>query len=260
MNGIVYTPEAINSLYRAQVVLITVLLFNYCFRRLPALLCRSRNSYIIAQYTKYCMATTTTPTRFDYEWSYSARVSTLFGLFTAVAVFGWAVSAFLSGIHFWAIPQIPAGAELSGSLQVVTSQWAYVLGVPLATLGGFYYLTTIALAAWWFDTRHPLVIKILTPITATGVLASSYFVWLQLVPIGEICPFCMMSATATVVLFGLELSILRTSDLPKTGRMAGDLPGLLAETSFRWPLLIGAIGALTLAAFYGVTLAPVPGT
>lgn len=206
------------------------------------------------------MATSTRSTRFEYEWHYSPKVSTLLGLFTGVAVFGWVVSAFLSGIHFWAIPQIPAGAELSGSLQVVTSPWAYVFGVPLATLGALYYLTTITLAAWWFDTRHPLVVKILTPITATGVLASSYFVWLQLVPIGEICPFCMMSAAATVVLFGLELAILRTSELPKTGRMVGDLSGLLAETSFRWPLLVAVIGALTLAAFYGVTLAPVPGT
>ncbi len=206
------------------------------------------------------MTTTTHSTPFEYEWNYSPRVSTLFGVFTGVAVFGWLVSAFLSGIHFWAIPQIPAGAELSGSLQVVTSHWAYVFGVPLATLGAFYYLTTIALAAWWFDTRHPLIIKILTPITATGVLASSYFVWLQLVPIGEICPFCMMSATATVALFGLELAILRTSELPKTGRMASDFGGLLRETTLRWPLLIVAVGALTLAAFYGVTLAPVPGT
>ncbi len=206
------------------------------------------------------MATTTSSTRFEYGWNYSPRVSTLFGLFTGVAVFGWVVSAFLSGIHFWAIPQIPAGAELSGSLQVVTSQWAYVFGVPLATLGAFYYLATIALAAWWFDTRHPLIIKILTPITATGVLASSYFVWLQLVPIGEICPFCMLSAAATVVLFGLELAILRTSDLPKTGRMVGDLFSLTRESSLRWPLLVAAVGALTLAAFYGATLAPVPGT
>lgn len=92
------------------------------------------------------------------------------------------------------------------------------------------------------------------------MLASSYFVWLQLVPIGEICPFCMLSATATVVVFGLELAILRTSDLPKTGRMVGDLLSLARESSLRWPLLVAAVGALTLAAFYGATLAPVPGT
>lgn len=206
------------------------------------------------------MTTTSVSSRTEYEWNYSPHVSTLFGLFTAVAVFGWVVSTFLSGIHFWAIPQIPAGADLSGSLQVVTSGWAYVFGVPLATLGAVYYLTTIALAVWWLDTRHPLIVKVLTPITATGVLASSYFVWLQLVPIGEICPFCMMSAAATVGLFGLELAILRTSDLPDTGTLAGDLPDLLAAGGLRWPLLMAAIGGLTLVAFYGVTLAPVPGT
>ena len=196
----------------------------------------------------------------EYGWRYSPRVSTLFGLFTAVAVFGWVVSTFLSGIHFWAIPQIPAGAEVSGSLEVVTSSYAYVFGVPLATLGAFYYLTTIGLAVWWLDTRHPLIVKILTPITATGVLASSYFVWLQLFPIGEICPFCMMSAAATVTLFGLELAILRSSDLPPTSAMLEDAGSLLRQTTFTWPLLVVVIGGLTLAAFFGVTMAPVPGT
>ena len=207
------------------------------------------------------MATETrTIDRFNCEWNYSPRVSTLFGLFTAVAVFGWLVSTFLSGIHFWAIPQIPAGAEISGSLEVVTSSWAYVGPIPLATLGAGYYLTTIVLAVWWYDTRHPFVIKALTPITATGVLASSYFVWLQLVPIGAICPFCMMSAAASVVLFGLELSILRTSDLPPTKTMLGDVGELLRQFTLTWPALVFAMGAFTLFAFYGVTLAPVPGT
>ena len=46
------------------------------------------------------MAATTSSTRFEYGWTYSPRVSILFGLFTGVAVFGWVVSAFLSGIHF----------------------------------------------------------------------------------------------------------------------------------------------------------------
>lgn len=197
--------------------------------------------------------------QYDYDWEYSPRVATLFGVFTGVAVFGWIVSTFLSGIHFFAIPVIPPEQTLSGSLEVVTSQWAYVGGVPLATLGALYYLTTIALALWWFDTRHPLVIKILTPITATGVLASSYFVWLQLVPIGEICPFCMMSATATVILFGLELAILRNSTAPGLTTLVGDFGSLLATTNYTRVLVPSLIGALTLVAFFGVTLAPLPG-
>lgn len=191
---------------------------------------------------------------------YPRRIPILFGIFTAVAVFGWIVSTFLSGIHFWGIPQIPDGATVSGSLEVITSSWAYIGPVPLATLGAAYYLTTVVLAVWWLDTRHPIIIKLLTPITATGVVASAYFVYLQLVPIGAICPFCMMSAAASVVLFGLELTILRSSELPPLSAMTGDISGLIGETRFAWPVLVAAMGAFTLLAFFGATLAPVPGT
>lgn len=203
--------------------------------------------------------TTVSPDPVKDDWQYSGRTELLFGGFVGVAVFGWLVSVFLSGIHFWALPLIPAGAEVPGSIEVITSQWAYIGPVPLATIGAFYYLSTIVLAVWWIDTRHPFVIKLLTPITATGVLASSYFVWLQLVPIGAICPFCMMSAGASVVLFGIELTILRSSRLPTFDVLFEDLPQLVRGTSPAFPTLIAAIGMLTLLVMYGVTLAPVPG-
>ena len=195
---------------------------------------------------------------FDYEWEYSPRVTTLFGVFTAVALVGWLVTVVLTSIHMFAIPAIPADAPVQGSIEVITSPWAYVFGIPLATLGGFYYLTTIGLALWWFDTRHPLIIKILTPITASGVLASSYFVWLQLVPIGQICPFCMMSASATVILLGLELAILRVSDTPSLGSMLGDFGTVLGTTRVSQILVPVAIGVLTILGMFMVPVLPLP--
>ena len=199
-------------------------------------------------------------TKFDYDWSYSPRTSTLFGAFTAVAIVGWLVTVLLTAIHFFALPAIPADAPVQGSIEVITSQWAYVFGVPLATLGGFYYITTFGLALWWFDTRHPLIIKILTPITASGVLFSTYFVYLQLGVIGEICPFCMMSAAATVVLFGLELAILRKSRTPALSSMSGDLGRLLAGTNYAVVLFAVLIGLVTLLGMYVVTVLPLPET
>ncbi len=195
---------------------------------------------------------------FDYEWEYSPRVSILFGVFTLVAVMGWLVSVALTAIHFFAIPAIPADAPVQGSIEVITSQWAYVFGVPLATLGGFYYLTTIGLALWWFDTRHPLLIKILTPITASGVVFSSYFVYLQLGVIGEICPFCMVSAGATVALFGLELAILSQSRTPKLTSMGGDLGAIFTQTNLAGILVPVVIGVVTLAGLFVVPQLPLP--
>lgn len=201
---------------------------------------------------------TTTKNVFDYEWEYSPRVTTLFGLFGLVALIGWAVTVMLTAIHLFAIPAIPPDAPVQGSIEVITSPWAYVFGIPLATLGGFYYLTTLGLTVWWFDTRHPLIIKILTPITASGVLASAYFVWLQLVPIGEICPFCMVSASATVILFGLELGILRMSDTPSLGSMLGDFGTVVGSTRFSNILIPVAIGVLTILGMFVVPVLPLP--
>lgn len=201
--------------------------------------------------------TRTAPT-FEYDWEYSSRTTTLFGIFTGVAVMGWMVSTMLTAIHLFALPAVPAGAPVKGSIQVITSEWAYVFGVPLATLGALYYISTIGLALWWFESRHPLIVKILTPVTATGVLASAYFVYLQLGPIGAICPFCMMSATATVILFGLELAILRQSDTPGIAEMLSDLKRVLGETNLAVVLFPVMIGLATIAGMFVVTMLPLP--
>jgi len=195
-------------------------------------------------------------TAFDYE--YAPSVSVLFGAFVSVAIVGWLVSTMLTAIHVFALPAVPADAPVQGSIEVITSPWAYVFGVPLATLGAFYYLTTIGLTVWWFDTRHPLIIKILTPITATGVLASGYFVYLQLVTIGEICPFCMVSAAATVMLLSLELAILRRSDPPSFSALTSDLRELLAGTNHAVVVVPVAVGFVTIAGMFVVTLLPLP--
>ncbi|OIB58060.1 vitamin K epoxide reductase family protein [Natrialba sp. SSL1] len=195
---------------------------------------------------------------FDYDWEYSPRVAALFGAFSLVAVLGWLVTVVLTAIHLFAIPAIPPDAPVQGSIEVITSQWAYVFGIPLATLGGFYYLTTIGLALWWFDTRHPLLIKILTPITASGVAFSAFFVYLQLGIIGEICPFCMVSAGATVILFALELVILQQSTTPSLSNMGSDLGRVLEQTNYAVVLVPVLMGLVTLAGLFLVPLLPLP--
>lgn len=195
---------------------------------------------------------------FDYDWGYSSRVAVLFILFTTVAVVGWLVSTLLTAIHLFALPAIPADAPIQGSIQVISSQWAYAFGVPLATFGAIYYLSTIGLALWWFDTRHPLVVKILTPITATGVAFSAYFVYLQLFVIGAICPFCMVSATATVILLGLELLILRSSETPALSTMTADLGALLGRTNYALIVFPVLIGVAAIAGLFMIPQLPLP--
>ncbi len=196
--------------------------------------------------------TTTAPTLPEDSTSTGGSDRTVNGLirmFIAVAVIGWGASSLLTAIHFWVLP-LPAGAQPEGPMQVMTSQWAYVGPVPVALIGALYYTAMIAAGATWLHTKSRLIERLLLPVTATGVLASAVFVYLQLGPIGAICPFCMMSAAATTLLFLTEVVIRR-----RGGSTAA--PAVPAERV--WPATFVATMAMTLVAMWSLTVLPLPG-
>ncbi|PYZ94691.1 Vitamin K epoxide reductase [Salipaludibacillus keqinensis] len=195
----------------------------------------------------------------DRTYAYGSVVPKLFVVFTIVAAIGWAVSVFLSGVHFWVLP-LPAAFDVTGTpWAVMTSDWAYVFGIPLALLGAFYYLTVLIFAGMWYHSRHPLVLKVLTPMTAIGVMSSAFFVYLQLFVIGAICPFCMVSAVATTILFSLELIMLRKSDLPPLRELLRNTRTALDRKGLTWMFLMFTIAALAVLSFWIVTIIPAPG-
>ncbi|CAM3815508.1 vitamin K epoxide reductase family protein [Alkalicoccus chagannorensis] len=194
------------------------------------------------------------------EAVYGRSVPAIFGIFTAVAAIGWAVSVFLTGIHFWVLP-LPAGFDVAGTpWAVMTSEWAYVMGIPLAMMGAFYYLTVLLFSGLWFHTRHPLVLKVLTPITVIGVLSSAFFVYLQLFVIGAICPFCMVSAGATTILLLLEIIMIKKSSLPSISSMLGDIRSIFTRQTLTWMVLMGAASSVVILSFWLATVIPAPGT
>ena len=162
---------------------------------------------------------------------------------------GWVASVILTAIHFWTIPLIPDGATLRGPMMVITSQWAYIGPVPLATIGAVYYIAMIALGALWLSTKNPIIESVLLPVTAVGFVASIGFVYLQLGVIGAVCPFCMMSAAATTILFGIELYI-------KFLGGAAQQPSV--EASRVWPSVFTATMLLTILAMWSLTVLPLP--
>lgn len=138
----------------------------------------------------------------------------LFGLAALVAFVGWLDTALLTGIHLAVLP-LPEGADVAGTgWEVLTSDWSYLFGVPTAMYGSAYYLTVIALAVAWLTSRLPQIERLLLPVTAVGVAMSGVFVYLQLFVIEAICPFCMISAGTTTILFLLGIAVHRASDAP----------------------------------------------
>ena len=92
-------------------------------------------------------------------------------------------------------------------MAVMMSDYSYVGPIPLATIGAVYYIGMMAASALWLFTKSELLEKLLLPVTAIGVALSAVFVYLQLFVITEICPFCMVSAAATTLLFFIELTV-----------------------------------------------------
>ncbi len=85
--------------------------------------------------------------------------------------------------------------------RVLRSQYAVIFGVPLALLGLVHYVTLLGFTLiafrfqkWW--SKYWLLIQ-----TAGGLLFSIYLVYLQLFVIRAICPYCMLSAVVSTLLF-----------------------------------------------------------
>ncbi|TVR18205.1 MAG: vitamin K epoxide reductase family protein [Nitriliruptor sp.] len=176
-------------------------------------------------------------------------INRLIRTFIGVAVAGWGASMLLTAIHFWVLP-LPAGAEPQGAIQVITSQWAYVGPIPLATIGALYYIVMIAAGATWLHTKDARLERALLPLTSLGVLASAGFVYLQFVPIGAICPFCMVSAAATTTLLLLEVVVRR-----RGGAAAAPVVPAVRV----WPAAFVATMAVTMLVLWAIPQLPLPG-
>lgn len=120
-------------------------------------------------------------------------------LFLAVSFLGFADASYLTALHF--LGEAPACSILEGCEQVTTSSYSVVFGIPVALLGALYYLTIFLSTAIFLDTPKKLFAQILKYLPWTGLIASAWFVYLQLFVIEAICLWCMGSAVSSSLLF-----------------------------------------------------------
>lgn len=112
-----------------------------------------------------------------------------------LALVGILDAGYLTWTHFQG--QAPVCA-IAGCEIVLTSSFATIGLIPVALLGLFYYLAVFGLS-WW--VKKPLGLFLLLVLTSAGLLASFYFVYLQLYVIRAICQYCMLSAFISLLNF-----------------------------------------------------------
>lgn len=91
----------------------------------------------------------------------------------------------------------------AGSCNIVLqSIYSTVVGIPLAYLGLVYYTAILIILIRLHRVRDVRFWHVLQLITGFGFLTSLYLVYIQLFVLYTICPYCMLSASMSTLMFG----------------------------------------------------------
>lgn len=117
-----------------------------------------------------------------------------------IAFIGFLDASYLAALHF--LGEIPP-CTIGGCEVVTTSKYATILGVPVALLGALYYLFIFLKSVSFIHTGNIRTIRVTATFTIFGLLASVYFVFLQVFILKAICVYCILSAITSTILFAL---------------------------------------------------------
>jgi uncharacterized membrane protein len=119
-----------------------------------------------------------------------------------LALLGLAISAYLTWVHYAGIEPVCTG--ISDCERVQNSDYAELVGIPVAVLGLAGYSTI--LASLW--TR----VEVTALLSYLAVAFSAYLTWAEVFKIDAICQWCVASALITVAI--AVLATLRALGAP----------------------------------------------
>ena len=119
-----------------------------------------------------------------------------------LALVGLAISAYLTWVHYAGIEPVCTG--ISDCERVQSSDYAELVGIPVAVLGLAGYSTI--LASLW--TR----LEVTALLAYLAVAFSAYLTWAEVFKIDAICQWCVASALITVAI--AVLATLRALGAP----------------------------------------------
>jgi uncharacterized membrane protein len=124
-----------------------------------------------------------------------------------LALIGLIVAAYLAYVETQAVTAVCGPIGDCNAVQ--TSDYAYLLGVPIGVWGVLGYLAILAAWAWgkWrSDSRAAIA---LLAMTAFGVLFSIYLTYLEPFVIQAVCAWCLTSAVVMTLLLLISVEVAR---------------------------------------------------
>lgn len=145
--------------------------------------------------------------------------------FLPVSFLGFLDASYLTIKNFMGTP-LPCSI-LRGCEEVTGSQYSMIGGMPVALLGAIYYLTIFVLVFSLLNKKtfssgvdggiHEngnKLLKFTAYLTIIGLLASLWFIYLQIFVIKAICLYCMFSAFTSITLFVFGIIVLKFKKIP----------------------------------------------
>jgi uncharacterized membrane protein len=120
----------------------------------------------------------------------------------SLALLGLAISAYLTWVHYAGIE--PVCSNISDCERVQSSDYAELLGIPVALLGVVGYAAL--LGSLWVRVELTALLSYL------AVAFSAYLTWAELFRIDAVCQWCVVSALTTLVI--AVLATLRALGAP----------------------------------------------
>lgn len=140
-----------------------------------------------------------------------------------LSFFGLADALYLAQHELSGTPLLCNIQNLSGCNIVANSPYAYIFGIPIAEFGVLFYVLLFILAALELVLFDRLIRRVLQGVSLVCILASLYFLMLQVFFIGAFCIYCSASAVVTLLIFILatRLEPLRRKGVPTAPEPSG---------------------------------------
>lgn len=123
-------------------------------------------------------------------------------LFLVLAIIGFADSTYLTIEHFQ--NKIPP-CTIGGCESVLSSGYAVIAGIPISLLGAMYYLLLIILLIIFLDTKKEIILRAHSIVSVIGFIASIGFMYIMIFIIKAFCPYCVVSASVSIITFAFVL-------------------------------------------------------
>ncbi len=116
---------------------------------------------------------------------------------TALSVIGLAIALYLTVYHYFGIPLVCSTTGIINCENVLSSNLAYLLGIPIAVYGVIFFALELLLI--YFGDKEMMLVY-----NAVGIGGVAYFIYTEYV-IGSICLYCTAVHLIVISLFIMGL-------------------------------------------------------